>query len=567
MGYSAFKAKDAANVVLSNVKTAQKAVKDNNFTAALGVVDSLSAHAAILNKELSGPQWALATVIPVIGDDVKAVRTLADVLDNLSSQALKPMADIVAQYPIDSILSSDGVNGAAVAELSQVVSETAPLMQDAADKMQNLPPLHIEKLSSKITPLVSLFGEINGIYQTVGDYAPVINGLLGVEGSRTYLIAAQNTAEIRAGGGFPGAMGLLMVDNGVVEMGDFGSPWDLLTDTYPEGVSTPEESGELFFADAYLYPRDVEYNPDFKQCAQVWAASYEAQNGVKIDGVISVTPAVVQRVLALTGDITLSDGTEMTGENATKVLQSDLYWRYSSESTRSREKNAYTDALFGEAAQKSFKKLMSDLNLKKAKSLLELVEESADKREIMVYFANDKEQALIDDMGYSGSMNDDPLKPQLGVFFSITTASKLGWYVDIDSELSEGVVNDDGTTSYQVSIDFSNTLSSSEVESAGLLIAGLYDGDMGSCIHLIAPAGGSISDFSVDMPETRGRRSDLIPETEEWVEGTFQGLQTMYVNGVSMMPGDTVSCSFTVTTAKGAEPLTLATTPTLTEYR
>lgn len=565
LGCSAFKAKDAAVAVIQELSAAKKAVAAKDYDAALAVVDDMTANAAVLNKEVSGPQWAIATFIPVLGDDVKAVRTLAGVLDELSTEVLTPVAEVVKDHPIDQMLTSDGVDGEGVAQLCEVVGKTSTLMQEASNKLQKLPPLHIDKLKTRIEPMVEMFDEVNGLYQLVSDYAPVVRGLMGIDGARSYLIVAQNSAEIRASGGFPGAMGILSVNNGAIDMGEFGTPYDLMVDYYPDTVASLEGAEQgLFYKWAYVYPRDVGYNPDFEYDAKVWAAAYEAQMGTHVDGVISVAPAVVQRVLALTGGITLSDGTEMTGENATKVLQSDIYWDYLAKDTKRSGSNDYTDKLFAETAQKAFKKLMGGLNLKKAKGFMELVIESAQKREIMMYFANAEEQAVVKSMGYSGSMNANAAEPELGVFFSVCNPSKLGWYVDVDTTIGEAKTNSDGTKSYEVTAVFTSILTEDDVEAAGKAIVGDYDGNMAPFIHLVAPAGGSINNFVGDLPEQVERDDGNVAT---WEESTLSGLNVTYLKYASLMPGQRITCTFTVTTAKDAEPLKLVTTPTLTEYR
>ena len=80
------------------------------------------------------------------------------------------------------------------------------------------------------------------------------------------------------------------------------------------------------------------------------ATAYVEPTGVHVDGVISVTPAVVQDLLAIAGPITLSDGTVVDGTNATKVLQHDLYWNYLSKETSMSGNGDVADALFAEGS-------------------------------------------------------------------------------------------------------------------------------------------------------------------------------------------------------------------------
>ena len=62
-------------------------------------------------------------------------------------------------------------------------------------------------------------------------------------------------------------------------------------------------------------------DPDFERVGSIRAHSYESRNGIHVDGVISLTPVIIQKILKYTGGVTLSDGTELNGDNATKVLQ------------------------------------------------------------------------------------------------------------------------------------------------------------------------------------------------------------------------------------------------------
>ena len=69
--------------------------------------------------------------------------------------------------------------------------------------------------------------------------------------------------------------------------------------------------------------------------------AYEAKHGESVDGVLSLTPTIIQKVLRISGPITLPDGTELNGDNATQMLQKDLYYKYlSSNSSYCRDSQA-----------------------------------------------------------------------------------------------------------------------------------------------------------------------------------------------------------------------------------
>lgn len=76
-------------------------------------------------------------------------------------------------------------------------------MQRCTDELTSLPAFHIEKLQKLVGPAQEKITGINDVFQQANTFAPIIGSMLGANGNRTYLLAAQNTAEIRASGGFP----------------------------------------------------------------------------------------------------------------------------------------------------------------------------------------------------------------------------------------------------------------------------------------------------------------------------------------------------------------------------
>lgn len=205
---------------------------------------------------------------------------------------------------------------------------------------------------------------------------PLLKSFLGDGYDRTYLLAAQNTAEVRASGGFPGSVGTISIRDGVLTIGDFKSVFEVLTYATPSEANVTSLENELF---GYWmnYPRDACYNPDFERVASIWAMSYESKNDVEIDGVVSLTPTIIQRLLRYIGSVTLSDGTELNGENATKMLQHDLYASYFSDSDNPSESNDIVDSLFAETAKVTMSRLVDDFSLEKIAGYLTIFNEGS----------------------------------------------------------------------------------------------------------------------------------------------------------------------------------------------
>lgn len=558
---SAKEMKSQATQVLQDVKSIQTAIGENDYAAAAQSAQQASELTGSIAGELSSPLWMAASIIPVYGQDISGMRDLMTALDDAFDEGLVPLTKTLEANPPDSLISADRrINVAAVTQLLDAVQDAAPSMQKCADVAESLPEMHIEQLKSVVDPAKEKLTTINATFQKAAALAPVAGPVLGANGNRTYLIVAQNSAELRSSGGFPGSMGTLEIRDGEIILNDFSKVYDVLTDTNPSSVSITDEEYALFGAASMDCPRDAGIDPDFTRVASIWAASYEERNVAHLDGVISITPSVVQDILAIVGPVTLSDGTELTGSNATKVLQSDIYWKYLAEGADpDGTGGAVTDALFAQAAHETFNKLFSNLNADTLIKFASCMAKDMEDRTVMFWLTDEGEQAILASLDCSGALNDDPMRPELGVFFSLWVGSKMGWYVDIDNQVLESKKNADGSYTYKMQTTFTDTVSSEEIASGGEYIIGdIYDYEYGilyPCLYIYAPAGGSISNLE-------SNRSVAFEEARH------DGLQAFKAWRTVLRPDQPIVCTYTVTTAPSAEQeMEIVCTPTLTEYR
>ena len=301
-------------------------------------------------------------------------------------------------------------------------------------------------------------------------------------------------------------------------------------------------------------PRDACFDPAFERVAYIWALAYEQKNSEHVNGVVSLTPAIIQNMLGYIGNVTLSDGTELTSENATQVLQYDLYYKYLNANASS-SAGDYVDNLFAETAKVTMAKLVSDFDVKKAGDYYKVFSDGAKNRTVMMWMEDEEEQELVKNAGCSGGLNEDPQNPETGVYFSISDPCKLGWFLNIDTQISEPVVNSNGSSTYEVIATYSNTLSDNDKINAGRYILGNYGGTITGYIHIFAPAGGTISDIEMSNGDTM-------------YTGNYNNLQVAYRFGNSIAPGSSITVTYKVTTASGVtNPLGVNSTPTLQNYR
>lgn len=191
------------------------------------------------------------------------------------------------------------------------LAEAQRHLDRAAELRAGLPPLaeprltrQLEKLD-KVLPLAQ-----EGI--TLAEAAPA---LLGVDRSRTYLLLAQNSDELRATGGFISGAGHVTVDRG--KLTDL-----VLTDSYAVDdwqqphPDAPAALRKHMAADLWVL-RDANWSPDFPTSADVARALYAQDRGVETDGAIALDLEAVRSLVGAAGPLQVPGiAGPITGDNA-----------------------------------------------------------------------------------------------------------------------------------------------------------------------------------------------------------------------------------------------------------
>ena len=500
---------------------------------------------------LDRPFFRIASKSPGLSKEVDTVRTLLDILDDADRELILPYIDQMRDNPISEMSGPDGVHVHALLDYMDFLEYALP----RADRL-------IGDLRGADLSLIDEKGEIEGYIKNLDEllatgkaaleFLPPLRVLLGDGRDRLYVFAAQNSSEIRASGGFPGSVGTVRIRDGLLTVTDFQSVYNVFQASTPEAANVSYVEDKLFSGRMHL-SWDSDFSPDFERVATIWALAYEARNGEPVDGVISATPAVIQRLLRFLGTITLSDGTVLNGFNACRILGRDLYFRYLGADTQPGAESA-VDALFAEAARETMSRLFSRADLSTAIETFGLFRECVADRTLMFWMADENEQAEMRRVGWAAGLNQDPLHPQAGVFFNSTAASKISWFLNINPELSEPTVNSDGSLSYRLTVTFSNVITSEEIAAASSYILGGTGGITGS-FYIFAPAGGHI-----DSAGTMYGVDDMQREV-------YEGLEVAYLTDMTITDSPLVLVCL-ITTAPGVEaPMGLMVTPTMQDYR
>jgi len=162
--------------------------------------------------------------------------------------------------------------------------------------------------------------QISHLSSTLGGFVEAgqkFKEVLGLTRDKRYLIVFQNNAELRASGGFLGSYALVDIRQGGIKNLEV-----------PAGGSYDTEAGRrvsvvapepLWLVDPLWHFWDANWWPDWPTTAKNLMWFYEKSGGPTVDGVIGVTPSVVESLLEITGPIDM-------GQEYGLVIDSDNFW-------------------------------------------------------------------------------------------------------------------------------------------------------------------------------------------------------------------------------------------------
>lgn len=480
---------------------------------------------------------------------IDSVMALTYIFEDAVDTLLAPAVAQLREYPLDRLTVDGGFNVAMIRSYLDFTDLYIPELERTLVKIRDL-NLDIFK-NEEVASYFEKAWNVTVLYHQNEELISFAKAFLGDGEDRVYLLAAQNSAEIRASGGFPGAMGTIHIRDGRLEVGDFSGVNDVLAVRADAPVSKIEN---VLFQGAMGVSRDADYCPDFERVAEIWSLGYEKKNKETLDGVISLTPSVIQKILGIVGDITLSDGTVLTGENATRALQRDIYFKYFGIKNDVTKSNAIVDALFAETAKETMRMVTSNISVSALVRYLDILHEGCADRTIMAWMKEPTEQELVRNLGLSGGLNSDPENPAAGIYFSCTVPSKMGWFLNMDIEIGEPEINEDGSRTYPMRVVLENTMTPEELAAGNYYIDGGQK-YLGGALYLFAPAGGTVCDFSSS-------------ENIRIVHREYHGLQLGHISKINLYYGKPLVITYRLTTAPGVEtPLVISQTPTLQAYR
>ncbi len=228
--------------------------------------------------------------------------------------------------------------------------------------------------------------------------------LMGLEEERTYLFLLQNYHELRPTGGFIGTLGIVKVKDGEIISFETNNVYDY--DKYAHNnlkVSPPEPIKKYLGVDGW-YLRDSNWNPNFIESAKTIEWFFHQEVGLSngnlkdhsIDGIIAITPKIIEDFLSITGAIEI-DSIVFNSENFVDRLQYLVEVGYQEQGVEYFQRKN----IIGKLSKRLIERTQN-INLEGWINLLKSFFENLNQKHILVYVKNPDIQQIIADEDWSG---------------------------------------------------------------------------------------------------------------------------------------------------------------------
>jgi hypothetical protein len=378
---------------------------------------------AALDARLAHPDWvlSLATVLPVGASDLAAVRALARVGVDAASAGLA-MLDaasplLLRLHGTTSLLSGTQrlITQADITSLEQGLTVVSAKVSDIVAQLKtvNIDALPLSaRQKALFAQLMPLLPQVKGFVDQAGPLLTVFGWIIGADKTRHFLAQTLDRGELRASGGFTGQYAILTLNGG--KLGPLSlqdvNCLDYLTGCLSNGWifgRRPPAPYNSWWPFANWGLRDSNLSADFPTNARLVLSVYQHESGQKMDGLIDISPLVIEDVLRVTGPIQVPLYHEtITASN----LETKLHYYQQDPVAIALEKKlsgggrkSFTQ-LVGQLLQERVKTLPMSLMLPLAKQMF------ADMRSknLEVYFTDPAAEALLSKYALDGAVNTTP---------------------------------------------------------------------------------------------------------------------------------------------------------------
>jgi hypothetical protein len=419
--YRAYQVDHSLHLAQDNVSSLRSDVNAQRWGALDADAANLQRHSEHAVSATHDLQWVIASRLPWLGANVRAVTTVAKALHEASTKAVTPL---IASRTFAAVQQNDD----GVSALVTALSADGPALTSAAAEISQA-ETSVSAISThglwgplgrSVTAAQVKLGKADADVAHAASLTETVPDLLGTRRDATLLLVFQTPAEERGTGGLIGAWGEIRAHAGSLSLVQFGPDDDLPTlSSFPSGVS-PDIQAD--YGVDPLLPLDANLSASFPDAARLIAASWTAGpgKGTVPDAVMSIDPVGLGQLLTVIGPVQTSSGLSVTSANAASLLLRGQYANDSGGSQASRVQ------FMAEVTKAVFARIKSGGYSSAA--LAKELSHVASTRRLMIWSPSDSQEAAWKELDLAGDLG--PVTPAT-LRFAVNSmdASKLGAYL------------------------------------------------------------------------------------------------------------------------------------------
>lgn len=323
-------------------------------------------------------------------------------------------------------------------------------------------------------------------------------------GTHRYLILLTNPGEERGGGGFIGAIGTVVFQDGQLVSSNFMD--SQFSDTLVTNIPAPAPIEQITGTNLVL--SDSNWSPNYPTSAALAAKFYTRATGLPVDGVISVDPIALSYVLQVIGSVRVPPYPQVV--SATNTL---LELNYIINMARPGDPGKVYLAPFGHAV------IDAALRTPRSKwvALATALERGAAETHIVLEFVDSHLEQLVVNAGLGGVLPQKPSGDALLVADSNLSGTKGDLFVTRRYDL-HATVDSNGTVHDRLTLTYHDPVQTSSANAALLVNSGgLYE----DYIRVYLPASANFEDLQVSEngapPQSESPEDFGVEDNRQWI--------------------------------------------------
>lgn len=371
--------------------------------AALPVLRAQVAKARADARDLQGEAQPLLPItrrlgwVPRYGADLAAAGTILDIASSATEaadEALSAFAPLAALPADREQLGQQLVRQLALAQPQLIAARQA--LDRAIAAQQRLP---IDQLSPSLRQRLARLSLLPSARDGLS-LALIAPRLLGAEHEQSYLLMALNQDELRAGGGFITAAGLISFANGKRTSLSMHNSLDIDNQEAHLYPPPPEPMQRYMDIPQWVF-RDTNWSPDFPTSAAQALHFYSLGQNRDADGVVAFDQTALQQLLGATGPILLDGvGEPISKDNLIAYIRNARNGPQPDKTDWQQRKGAFISQL----GALLFAKLEHDPASLNIAQLVPALRRMLDERHVQIFLKDPDAAALLESNGWDGAV-------------------------------------------------------------------------------------------------------------------------------------------------------------------